>query len=228
MKLKSIFLIVALLSASLAIAQSRDTRSLNDFRRVSVGESIELILIEGNRNEAVIEADGMDADDVVTRLSGDKLVVEIKNNGRWWRNTDVTVRLTYRQLEGVSVSSSAEVYNEGTIKSEYFECRASSSGNATLTVDVRELEVEVSSSGRLSLSGTTVKQDVSVSSSGSYHAYDLDSEICEARASSSGNARISVSKELRANASSSGSIRYKGDPDKQITKSSSSGSVRRS
>lgn len=226
MKPKSLLLIMTLLSSSVIFAQSRETRQLDDFSKVSVGESIELILKEGNKNEAQIEVDGLEVSDVETKISGGRLVIGIKGSGKWWKNTDVTVRLTYKQLEGISVSSSAEVYNEGVIKAQRLECRASSSGNADLTIDVQELDVEVSSSGRLSISGTTIRQEVSVSSSGTYSGYDLSSEICEAKASSSGSARISVSKELRANASSSGSIRYKGDPEKQIANSSSSGSVR--
>ncbi|MEM8896321.1 MAG: head GIN domain-containing protein [Bacteroidota bacterium] len=228
MNLKTLLLAVVLVTGQSVFAQSSETRRLDDFRRVSVGESIELILIEGNKNEAQIEADGVDADDVQTRVSGDKLIVEMKNNGKWWKNTDVTVRLTYKQLEGVSVSSSAEVYNEGVIKANRLVCRASSSGTADLKVEVDELDVEASSSGRMSISGTAERQEVSVSSSGSYNGYDLQSEICEAKASSSGSARIAVSDELRASASSSGSIKYKGDPEKLITNSSSSGSVRKS
>ncbi|MEQ8712413.1 MAG: head GIN domain-containing protein [Cyclobacteriaceae bacterium] len=228
MKPQSIFLILALFVSSTVHAQSSETRRLDDFSRVSVGESIELVLISGSENSARIETNGVEVTDVQTKISGDKLVVGMASGGKWWKNPNVKVWLTYRSLEGISVSSSASVTNEGVIKADRLVCTASSSGSADLTVDVGTLDSEVSSSGRLSISGTSKEQDVSASSSGSYNSYDLSSEICQAKASSSGNVRISVSKELRASASSSGSIRYKGEPEKLITNSSSSGSVRKS
>jgi hypothetical protein len=227
MKPQSIFLFVALLISSVAYSQSSETRRLDDFSKVSVGESIELVLISGSENSARIETNGVEVSDVETDISGGKLVIGIDNGNKWWKSSSVKVWLTYRELEGISVSSSASVTNEGVIKAERLVCRASSSGSADLTVDVESLDSEVSSSGRLSISGESKKQEVSVSSSGTYSAYDLSNEICQAKASSSGNVRISVSQELRASASSSGSIRYKGDPEKLITNSSSSGSVRK-
>ncbi|MEQ9300171.1 MAG: head GIN domain-containing protein [Cyclobacteriaceae bacterium] len=227
MKPKSIFLFLALFANSVVYSQSNETRRLGDFNRVSVGESIELVLISGSENSARIETSGIDVSDVETDISGGKLVIGLDNGNKWWKNSNVKVWLTYQELEGISVSSSASVTNEGVIKTDRLVCRASSSGSANLTVDVQSLDSEVSSSGRLTISGESIEQEISVSSSGTYSSYDLSSEKCEAKASSSGNARISVSQELRASASSSGSIRYKGDPEKLITNSSSSGSVRK-
>jgi hypothetical protein len=47
-------------------------------------------------------------------------------------------------------------------------------------------------------------------------------------ASSAGSVKVSASEELDAHASSGGSIRYRGNPDKSVTNSSSGGSVRKS
>ena len=95
MKLKSIFLIAFVLQAGCLWAQSRDTRSLEDFSRVSVGESVNLILIQGNKNEAQIETDGIETDDVETRVSGGKLTIGIRNKvGSFWKNTDACSKKT--------------------------------------------------------------------------------------------------------------------------------------
>lgn len=228
MKRQSIFLFATLLISSIAYSQSTETRRLADFDRVSVGESVELVLINGSENSARIEANGVDIEDVETDISGGKLIIGIDGKGSWFSSSRVKVWLTYKQLEGINVSSSASATNEGVIKADRLECRVSSSGTAELTVDVRTLESDVSSSGRLSISGQSVEHEVNVSSSGTYNSFDLSSEMCEAKASSSGSARISVSRELRATASSSGSIRYKGEPEKLITNSNSSGSVKKS
>lgn len=227
MKRLTSILIAALFLSNYALAKSTETRQLDDFRTVAVGESIEVVLMSGSENTARIETNGVEAGDVQTRVSGDKLVIGMSSGNKWFNNVNVKIWLTYKSLEGISVSSSASITNEGVIKADRLVCKASSSGSAELNIEVRSLEAEVSSSGRLSLAGTSIEQQVSVSSSGTYHAYELSSETCEAKASSSGNARISVANELIATASSSGSIRYKGDPEKLITNSNSSGSVKK-
>ena len=65
-------------------------------------------------------------------------------------------------------------------------------------------------SSEISISGKAAKLKVDVSSGAIFKGYDLASEYCDAKASSGGGARITVSKELAAKASSGGGVRYKG------------------
>ena len=89
-----------------------------------------------------------------------------------------------------------------------------------------ELIVEVSSSGDLTVSGTANSQKVGVSSAGSYYGYEMTSTSARVNVSSAGSAKVNVSEDIRASASSGGSVRYKGNPERRDTNSSSGGSVR--
>ena len=107
---------------------------------------------------------------------------------------------------GVTVSSAASV--EVSIESETLVVEASSAGNGVLEGKVKSLEIEASSAGDID-------------------AYRLESEKVYARTSSAGSAKVNVTKELEAHASSGGSIRYRGNPVKTNTDSSSGGSVKK-
>jgi len=88
--------------------------------------------------------------------------------------------------------------------------------------------VDISSAGEVVLEGKSTKLEVEVSSGGELDAYKLESESVSASASSGGDAKFSVSKDLEAHASSGADIRYRGNPSRTNTHSSSGGSVKKS
>ena len=81
--------------------------------------------------------------------------------------------------------------------------------------------------GELVLEGKASSQRAGVSSAGEYMGYDLDCEETYVRASSAGSARVSASKKIDAKASSAGSVKYKGNPDKVYVNASSGGSAKK-
>lgn len=206
-----------------ATAQNKETRALNDFDEVKVGQSIRLTLIPGNKNEAIIETSGVDVDRVETDISGGQLVIEMARGS--YSSTSVEVTLTYKSIEGVKVSSSARCTGKGQIKADDFYVKVSSSGRAELDLAVNQLKVDVSSSGRLELTGSATTQVIEVSSSGRYSAFGLESDGVKADVSSSGRVEVTVNKEIYGDASSSGKINYRGNPDKVIVDTSSSGRI---
>jgi hypothetical protein len=223
-----LFIIIILLvgSAVTVSAQDTESRSLSDFSELSVGEAITLKLIPGNKNEAVLKVRNIDLEDVLTNVSGGRLKVELK--GSHHGNIDVEIRLTYVTIDAISVSSAADVATEGPIKAASLDISVSSAGDADLDIIAEEIEVEVSSAGDLTLTGVIGSQRSSVSSAGDFDAYDLKCDDAYVRASSAGSARVSANKKIDAKASSGGSIRYKGNPDKVYVSSSSGGDVNHS
>ena len=205
------------------MAQETETRSLSNFSNVSVGEAISVTLIPGNKNEAIVKVKNIDLEDVETDVSGSRLKIELRGNHRG--NIDVEVTLTYKSIEGLSISSAADVVTKGPIKSSSLDISVSSAGNGDLEIIAEAIDVDVSSAGDLTLSGKTGSQRVSVNSAGDYDGYDLDCAEAYVRASSAGSARINASKKIDAKASSGGSVNYKGNPDKVYVNSSSGGDV---
>jgi len=206
-------------------AQRKETRSLSSFSSISVGEAINVEITPGDKEEAIVEVDGTRLENVITEVYGDRLKIKMERGN--WRNVDVYVYVTYKSIDEIDVSSAADLVTNGVLKSDQLEVEVSSAGDVKLDIDVDELEVRVSSAGDLSIAGRAREQYVKVSSSGDYDGYDLESELAEVDASSSGDARLNVSDKLEADASSSGSVYYKGNPTKVYADSSSGGRVRK-
>jgi hypothetical protein len=154
--------------------------------------------------------------------------VKMRDSHRFFSKVDAKVYVTYVELEKISASSASSVFSEGVIKANNLDIGVSSAANVEISLDARSVMVDVSSAGEAVLEGKTSSVELEVSSGGEVDAYKLESEIVKASASSGGDAKISVSKDLDAHASSGADIRYRGNPSKTNTHSSSGGSVKKS
>lgn len=239
-------LIIALIALSVgftALAQTEETRNLNSFSELSVGNSIQLTMEKGNENTARIETSGVDVDRVLTKVSGSGLSIFMKNGN--YRSIKVKVFLTYTEsMESVRASNSSSIKALSLMESEELYVQASNSAKIDMTAETNQLEVQVMNSGKvnmevntetldvnvmnsgkLNLSGRTDSQRFKVMNSGQFMAYNMKSESADGNMSSSGKAEIWVSKELVADAMNSSRISYKGNPEKVLVDSSNSAKV---
>jgi len=206
--------------------QESQVRSVGSFTGVKVGEAIDVYLKKGDKESVRVEVTGTSASNVLTVVSGSYLRIQMKD-GRY-RNRNVKVYVTYVSIEKIRASSAANVFSEGTIKANSMEISVSSAATIEISIEAGFASIDASSAGDIVLEGKVKSLEIDVSSAGEVDAYALESESVRANASSAGSAKISVSKELSAQASSGGSIRYRGSPAKTNTNSSSGGSVKKS
>lgn len=217
------FAVVASLGAQ---AQKSETRSVSSFSGVKAAEGIDVYLKRGNKEELKVEASGTQLSNVITEVSGGYLKIHMAEGN--YRDRTVKVFVTYLAINALTASSGANVYHEGTLKSSDLELRASSGGNIELKVESVSVEAGASSAGEIVLEGLAKSVDLDASSGGEVDAYNLTSDKAKAEASSGGDVKLSVNKELEARASSGGSIRYRGNPERSNTNASSGGSVKKS
>ena len=237
-------LITAFTLVAFASFAQNQTRSLSSFDEVSVHEGIDVYLVKGTKEQAIIEESNVDLEDVLTKVSGGELNIHLA--GRNHRNVDVKIKVVYKSLKAVSASSAADVQSKGrietsgefrvdvssagdvelSIKADDLDIHASSAGDAELEVDVSSVDASVSNAGGIEISGITKYIDVEASSSGDFEGYDIPCEQAEASASSGGSVELTVSEQLDARASSGGSIRYRGNPRMDIS-TSSGGSIKK-
>lgn len=219
-------IILLVVSANGLIAQKSETRNVGAFSGVKVAEGVDVYLKKGEKEKIRVEGTGTDPSNVITEISGSYLKIHMKE-GRY-RSVDAKVYVTYVKLNKLSASSAGSIYSDGPLQTKEMEIRASSAGSIEVIINAESIEVSASSAGDVELKGTASSITVDASSAGEIDAYDLQAESVEADASSAGSVKINVTQKLNAHASSGGSIRYRGNPDKSVTNSSSGGSVRKS
>jgi hypothetical protein len=209
-------------------AQQSETRSLNSFRGIKVSQAIDAYLKKGDKESARVEITGGTTADVITEVEGSSLRIKMRDNRNSWNKVKVKVYVTYVTLEKISASSASSVFSEGVIKTDHFDIATSSAASVEVSLEANSVMVDTSSAGEVVLEGRSPKLEVEASSAGDVDAYKLECETVVAKVSSGAEAKLSVSKDLEANASSGGDIRYRGNPSRTNTHSSSGGSVKKS
>lgn len=136
--------------------------------------------------------------------------------------------VTGERLPGASIrvecTSAGEI--EADINAADVSIDLSSAARFSGNVVAKKLTVEVTSAARCDVSGSADNCVADVSSAGDLRGLDLECRRAEVDASSAGRIEIAASEELVAEASSGGSVRYRGTPSIVRRDSSSGGSVR--
>jgi hypothetical protein len=221
--------ILGFLITSLSLAQETQTRSVGSFTGVKVAEGIDVYLKKGDKESVRVEVYGTRLDNVITEVSGSYLKIHMRDEDRDRNNANVKVYVTYVKVDKLSASSAGSIFSEGTIDANSMEISSSSAANIEIAINASgEVEISSSSAGEVEVKGKAKSLDAGASSAGEIDAYDLEAEKVNAEASSAGSIKVNVTGDLDAHASSGGSIRYRGNPDRSNTNSSSGGSVKKS
>lgn len=213
-KLKSLFLILGILFVlSVQVqAQQKEIREVGTFNKIHAGGSFNVVLEKGNKESVRLEGKNIDFNKVITEVKNNSLHVKLENGN--YRNFDLTVYVTYTNLEEVHSSGSGNLTSKSDISSSNLKISLSGSGNANLkSLQANDLEVALSGSGNLSLEGGSTKNlSIRQSGSGNVKSAGLTAENCNIKKSGSGNMDINVSQSLEVESSGSGNIKYKGSP----------------
>jgi hypothetical protein len=232
-KIMTSFLLAVLVTcsfSSLAQEKSSADRNLSSFNSVAVSGAMDVFLTEGDTEKARIEAEGIEIDEITTEVNGDELKIGIKNkNGMWSWNSKMKVKVyvTYRQLKAVKSSGSSDIFCKSTLKADEFSINISGSGDLSGDMDVKTLSVSVSGSADVKVGGKAETQDVVISGSGDFKGEDLKGKYVKVKISGSGDAKVWAEESIEARVSGSGDVVYKGNPSKEVSKVSGSGTIRK-
>ncbi|OJJ14292.1 hypothetical protein BKI52_43190 [marine bacterium AO1-C] len=222
------FVALLLLSITTTFAQSSENRNFGNFSKLDVSGVANIILKPGNSNAANIKVSGnISLDELKTEVRGRTLYISLKKRHRGYRNIDVDIELTYKQLEALDLSGAVSIRNEAPIKANRFYLESSGAGSLKLAFDVKTLECEFSGASSVKLRGSADKLDLDLSGAGSVNAYDLVANIVKSETSGAGSIRVNAQKEIYASVSGVGSIRYKGNPGVVRTNKSGFGTIRK-
>jgi hypothetical protein len=208
-------------------------RNVEAFHGVNVSGAIELFVSQGPRKVVVSASEKTYVDEIITEVKGGVLHIRFKSEKSWWSDQWNTTGRKYRayvsaeQFNKISLAGSGNIRIEGLLKADNLEVQLSGSGNILGSVDAQSLEIRQSGSGNTNLSGSVRRVEFNCSGSGNMNCFDLNSEDCEVRISGSGNAEVSVSRELSASISGSGNIRYKGTGNLVRASTAGSGKIRK-
>ncbi|AEH02516.1 hypothetical protein Lacal_2676 [Lacinutrix sp. 5H-3-7-4] len=202
-------------------------RSTSNYDAVKCAGWMDFILVKGTEGNITIEGEENLLDYIITEVNGNTLKIKTENNINLSPSRNKTIKITipFNDIDEVTLSGSGDVKNMDKIITNNFESKVSGSGDIILEIDAKNIEAGVTGSGDLTLIGTTNNLKASVTGSGDFHGFDLEANDVEAKVTGSGDIEIICNGDLKGRVTGSGDIEYKGNPRKEDTKVTGSGSI---
>lgn len=228
MKKRIVFatVLLALLGLStMTFAQSE--RKLSPFDAVSVTGNIEVVLVPGDEEKAVVEVFGIDEGDVSVYVNHNTLRLQLINS-MFKKGERARIQVTYKQIRSVKGNAGSRISNEGhVIEADKLYVRATSGSEVRLSVKANMLDAGAMEGGVLNLEGSADTQDATAATGGRYDALELACQRTYVRANTGGEAEVVALEFLDAVANTGGVIRYRGNPNEQNSKTVLSGEVQK-
>jgi hypothetical protein len=213
---------------SSSLSATTETRDLKGFTKVSFGVAGNLYINIGPEFKVVLEGEKSDLDDIITEVSGGRLVIK-KENWRLNLNEKVTVTITMPDISGLGVSGSGRAEIRDAVKTQELSLSVSGSGKLyTTDLALSNLDCSISGSGDIIIvgEGNAKTADISISGSGNYTGEKLKIGSADVSVSGSGNCTLNATESLKCTVSGSGNVSYYGNAAKVDTRVSGSGHVR--
>ncbi len=218
---------LAVLFLSLSgFAQVKERRDTDNFSAVSFGISGKVFIKQGSQLSVTLEGDQDLLDEVTTKVVNGKLLIR-KPDWRQARNKKLTAYITMPEIDGLSMSGSGYLENEGSLNCNDLDISVSGSGSIRLDdLTADKINISISGSGSVLTEGSGADlADIRISGSGSITAENFKLRDANVSISGSGRCKIWAEDALSARISGSGSLYFKGDPNVDA-KSSGSGRVK--
>lgn len=240
--MKKLFLMLLIsLNIAFAFAQEKiihdanaDKRTVASFHSIKVSQGIELLLTQGNAEAVAVSAEEKQYRDAIkTEVTNGELRIYIDQEfTKWWKQLkskgkNPKAYVSYVTLDKLNGSSGAKIIIDKVLNRADLSVDLSSGATLSGEIKTMNLEIVQSSGGRSYISGTAENLKVNCSSGAHFNGYDLAVTKCKADASSGGKIQLTVSKEMKAYASSGGAINYKGEGAIMDIATSSGGKVRK-
>jgi hypothetical protein len=237
---KSIFLLAALMLSTMTHAQwwgnekikgngkmTTETRNTGAYDGIKCAGSMDYVLVAGDEGMIKLEGEENLLEYIMTEVKNGNLIVKTKKgvNLRPSSNKELKVTIPFKDINKVSLAGNGDLWNTDTIKADDLDVSLAGSGDIVLDVETTSVKGSVAGSGDLTLKGNTNDLVASVAGSGDFHGFMLQADNTTVSIAGSGDAEVVSNKSIKARVAGSGDIEYRGNPDKEDTKVTGSGTI---
>ncbi|NVK52304.1 MAG: DUF2807 domain-containing protein [Flavobacteriaceae bacterium] len=202
-----------------------EIRKTTNYSGLSLAGNFDVELVKGTTGNITLKGEENLLKYIETKVKRGVLKIKVKKGYRISRTQKILITVPYKKLDKVSLAGAGDIYSNSTINSDNIAFSVAGSGNIDLAVDAQKVKISVAGSGDIKLKGKTVDLKCSVAGSGDINAYGLKTNNTYVSIAGSGNIKTTVSNKIKASVVGSGSIYYKGKPDKIDSSAIGSGKV---
>lgn len=187
-----------------------EDRSIEEFERVIIEGAFDVNIEYSETTSLSIETDENLLDYIETYNSGNRLILDVRDD-ECLRTNKLLVTITTPYIEEVKLVGSGNVQC-GIFDVDEFTADISGSGNMDLDLYTKYLDIIITGSGDFKLDGSADYALIDISGSGDINGRSMPMDTCYATIIGSGDMELVVKDLLDVNISGSGNVYYKGDP----------------
>jgi len=207
----SLYLLTFFFVSTASVAQTKETRTVDKFTKISFRVPGKLYLKQGSPQSVVLEGKKDVLANIETEVTGGKLT--IGREGKWsdwgWHNDlEITVYLTVQDIDAITVSGSGDLIAQTKLTGSDFKLSVSGSGSLQAEVEATgDVDADVSGSGNLDLKGKFKNFESDLSGSGEISLVASIAEVADFGVTGSGKVRASgTAQSVKASLSGSGKV----------------------
>jgi hypothetical protein len=187
-------------------------RPVKGYHGIDVGNAIDLYLSQGDEETVVVSArDTRWRDRIITEVVDGILKIRLEGRNFSTGNNKLKAYVSFTTLDKLSASGASDVYVDGVISGDKLSLTLSGASDFKGAIRVGELQLDQNGASDAKITGVVAGLAViRLSGASDVKGYDLTVESCDAHASGASDIRITVNKELKANATGASSVYYKG------------------
>jgi hypothetical protein len=205
-----------------------EKRNVTGFHGIRVSHAFDVYLSQSNEETvAVSAAETKFRDRIKVEVKSGILHVSYDNQGIWnTGNKKLKAYISFKNIDELEISGACDVVISGEIKANDLKIGMSGASDLKGKLDVKNLSVNLSGASDMTVTGGTATQlRIDASGASDFKGFDLITEVCDAEASGASDIKITVNKELSAQASGASSVHYKGEGVIKELKTSGASSV---
>ena len=246
----SIFVSLLLTNPLLIYAQSdrSDTpskptleqRTIGSFDRLTVRNAIGVVITPGNATQIELESDADQLQQVVTRVKGTELIVEVpkgkllyttRRNAKGGTTSDskpISVTLHVSALKAIHLETACNLNIDTPIVTDGLTVVLNSACHLTTALSVQTLNLNLDAASGATLKGSVAgRADLTVSGASHLMGSELTIDGATIDLNGSSEANIRVSGTLTATADGVSELRYSGNPTVKSAKATGLSSIKR-
>jgi len=199
----------------------KEERNVSNFTRLEIGGAFKVYISQGEQEKLVIEADDDEIKEIITEVGGEKL--KISTNSGWGASFhEMTIYLTFKNLDYIDFSGAVEVTGETTLNFTELEMDVSGAAEINLALNAERFEAEFSGASEIEFSGKCKTGYFGLSGASEFDAQNLEFQDLNIDVSGASEAKVWATGTLNIDASGASDIRYKGSPKVSIDESGAS------
>ena len=225
-----LLIVITGLSQEKTVIKDRNAqmRNVGSFSGIDVSSAIELLITQGDPTNVVVSADeDKYRDNIKTEVRNGVLHIFYESKGFNWNigNHRLKAYISFNTLKSLHISGASTCKINGTVNQQDLTIKMSGASSLSGELKIGTLNFEGSGACNAKITGTAGKLNLQVSGASDFKSYDFTADDCTARASGASDIRVTVNRELSADASGASSVNYKGNPSVREARSSGASSI---